>query len=400
MVLLCASACGDGANSTRNITLTAFAGDVPDPGALVVVHSATGEVVENLDVDASGRVALSIEPDLFITTWFRWTPRIGSEGVPLPETRQFAVTMPAPHGDAVIYGPVPELPPVGTLEVAVDGSIPASRYLIETGCERRVVDTLPASFEITSHCLGSDLTVDVLVRALDAANRDVGYAAGSAELAGATASFNATAWEVDADPVRLVLEDVDPVVRVALVADGREIDDDVIHAAGVNKDGSLWRGLTAENMFVRGFLYSDGTTGLDLGGFVRSMNGLTNELVIRRSDFLMSAPTRATVDIDGAPTMTWREAPIGVDVVVHTVQLDALSWNVVVPLTAGTVTLPMNLGVVESGEVGWTRSFDSTELDGFNEAAESGFHFESAHSASDLILLPRDGTVRSARGTY
>jgi hypothetical protein len=398
LLLVCACSSESTKLETHDVTVTALAGDAPDQGAVLIAHRANGEVIDATEADASGRGVLTVETNAFITTWFRWTPRLGADGIPEPEMRTFAVSTPAPDTEILIHGPVPELPVIGSLQVAIDEPIAAAGYLVSIGCLTRLVTTLPVSLDLTSRCLGTDSKVDVLVRALDGNHQYIGYAAGQAELVGAAAAFHASAWQFDAPPIRLILDGVDPIVRFAQVADGLEIDDDVVHAAGVAKDGSLWNPMATSNILVRGYLLSDGTTGAEIGMFVRSMNGLANEVTVSSSDFMRTPPAAAQLSIAGNASMSWGEQPPDVDLVYHSTQIGLLSWNVVVPPTAGSVTLPAEADIADRAEFTMTRNFESP-LNGFGESIDSGLHFERASPSVNDVISPVVGDVRSTKAT-
>jgi hypothetical protein len=382
-------------------TIVAREGNAPGSGLSVISHATNGEIIDQTATGPDGLASLEVEAGGFVTVMFWWRPRgAAADAPPGPAMPSYAVTTvaPAAGNQLVIHGPLRATQTViGTLALSVDEPIVADHYFVDLGCTRTTVAMLPATVDLTASCLGTDSKLDVIVQAVDTTPSVVGYFAGEADFVNGTAQLAVPQWQTASTPVQLTLQGVDPIVRIAARHDGLELGDHVIHAASRQHDSPQWNGLAIDGVTIRAFLLSDGTTGTQVGEMVRELPGLPSEIVLGPEDFpSWSRPFGGCSFVVGSQfSVSWVAAPDGVDLTYCSSALGDISWNLVLPPGAGTITLPSAIDSSQRMYEVMTRYFDATEAGGFAQATALGLHLETTGPFTNRIIVPGTGAVRT-----
>ena len=387
------AACGSEPDAEVTIHVRAFGASVPEANVTVVAHRADGHVLDSEVTDSDGRVVLQGEPDGYVTTWFRWTSMLAgvADAAPGPIQATYAVTTVAPPDgrELVVHGPVdPSLAPVGSLVIDGPAMPGASLYNVFVGCQGASVPQLPATFAITPACLGTDNAIDVAVAAVGVTSTGyvvLGHAAAHVPVVGELARVDVASWDTTAPVLPVQLEGVDAIVRVALRSDHQEVLDELANAVGGATAVELWPGLAVDGITVRGWAPSQG---MFTGAFVRDMPGVPAVVEVSAADFPPRMDPVADTVPGPLPTLTWQSDP-SADLLSMLLAFDYYSWKLVVPPSAGQVSLPGADGTLVRGGPQTT----VIQLVGATDDDRLGLDLHCESQYTSRVVIPSSGEV-------
>lgn len=388
------------------MTVTAFGGDVPEPGVTVIGHTPDGQVIDQTNADAVGRASIGIDDDSLISVIF--PGNLGSLTSVIS-----IVTVPA-SGDVTIYGPRRSGPPLiaGVLQVNGPTLAGANYFDIQLGCATVRVQQLPAVIDVGACSMGSDSKLDVLVTGSHDAGGDPpapqldGYAAARVQMTSGVATLDIAAWESTGATIPVVLDGVMPTVDLELISDGLSFD-----SQPVIDHGTLWTGLVVDATRTTAALPGVNAARVT----TREQVGAPATIELGADDFLPPIAVSAAIGSLAPTTIGWEPASLGDAVNLHaTWQLDGsgapavptgphrVIWDAVLPPDASNATLP-SLGeelataiapvnIVPIDVV--VRYVDSDLHDGLAALLAAGVHVEDTVQASTIAPRPTAGEIR------
>jgi hypothetical protein len=407
-LVACRSSDGSGGGS-RTVTVSAFAGDVPEPGVTVIGHSPDGQVIDRTNADAVGLASIGVDDDSLISVVFPGSLTSLTPAISI-------VTVPAPDAELSIYGPARSGPPpliVGVLQVDGPTLVGAAYFNIQIGCATVRATRLPAAIDVGACSMGSDTKLDVLVGGYHDVGGDPpapqldGYAAGRVQMTNGVATFTIAAWQSTGTSVPLVLDAVMPYVELEQISDGLSFG-----AQPVIDHATLWTGLVVDATRVTASLVGVNAARVT----TREQPGVPASISLSGAGFLPPVPVTAAVASLAPATITWDAASIGDAVNLHaTWELDGsgalpavptgphrVIWDAVLPPDASTATLPslddelggaitpVNIVPIDV----LVRYVDSDLHDGFAALVAAGIHAEETRQASTIAPRPATGELR------
>lgn len=406
--VLVAGACRSDIGGSRFVTVTVLGGDQPEPGAGVISHTVTGDIVDQTVADAVGRAAIGVDDDSLITVVL---PGMISESTPVISL----VTTMAPSGDALsVIGPDRSGPPaliVGVLEL--DGpQLPAADYFaVDVGCATVNITKLPEIIDIGACSLGSDTSIDVLARGIDDPGGDppapmsVGYAAGRAMMRDGHAMLDLPAWQTSGTAIPVTLDGITPILSWTQSADGVPFAEELLPAAPF-----AYANLAIDETRIDASIAGTGFARITS----RYVAGVPTSIAFSGSDFLPAFDLATEITSMSPLAMRWDPAGADVDVVHLRAEWGALSatvvpgsarivWDAALPPEMTEVSLPAltgDLATTISGTpdpVGIVlRHIDSSEVSDFAAAQAAGIHVEDTMQASTIVPRPVTGQIRVA----
>ena len=205
---------------SRIVDVLVLAGDQPEPGAGVISHTADGSLVDQTVADAVGRAAIGVDDDSLVTV----VPAGRHHGIDArdlgrsPRSRRRASQL-------TMIGPDRTGPPaliVGVLELDGPNLAGATYFDVDVGCATVRLTKLPEFIDIGACSLGSDTSLDVLVRGYHDAGGDPpapvldGYAAGRAVMSHDHAILDLPAWQTTGTAIPVTLTGVTPLLSWTL----------------------------------------------------------------------------------------------------------------------------------------------------------------------------------------
>ncbi len=406
--VLLAGACRSDTGGSRFVTVTVLGGDQPEPGAGVISHTASGDLVDQTVADAVGRAAIGVDDDSLITVVL---PGMISASTPVISL----VTTTAPPGDALsVIGPDRMGPPaliVGVLEL--DGPpLPAADYIaVDVGCATVNITKLPEIIDIGACSLGSDTAIDVLARGIDDPGGDppapmtIAYAAGRATMRDGHAVLALPAWQTDGTPIPVTLDGVTPILSWTQSADGVPFAEEVLPASPF-----AYANLAIDQTRLDASIVGTGFARITS----RYVAGVPDTIAFSGDDFLPAFDLATEITSMSPLALRWDAAASDVDVVHLRAEWGALSaavvpgsarilWDAVLPPEVTEVSLPALTGDLAT-TIGGTpdatnivlRHIDSSELSDFAAAQAAGIHAEDTAQASTIVPRPASGQIRVA----
>jgi hypothetical protein len=394
VIVLLAACRSSGGGGSRSITVSVYAGDVPEPSARVIGHSPDGELIDQTAADAVGRAEVGVDDDSLLSVIFPGSISSSTSVLSI-------VTVPALGEELAIYGPPRSgAPPltVGVLQIDGPALAGAGYFTIQIGCATARASSLPATIDVGACSMGSDSRLDVLVAGYHDLGGDPpapqldGYAAARVQMINSVATFVAPAWQTAGTSVPVLLDGVTPVVSVELFSDGLSYG-----SQPATDHATLWDGLVVDAARITASL--PGTNAARVT--TRDVPGSPASIALSADDFL--PPVEVTTAVDGT-TVTWEAANLGDAVNLHaTWQLDhRVIWDVVLPPDATNATLPSlpsELGVaITPVNIAPTdivlRYVDSDAHDSFAALLAGGVHAEDTLKPSTIAPRPTDGEIR------
>jgi len=392
-VILLVAACTRGSShGSRTVTVTAFAGEREEPGAIVIGHAANGDVIDETTTDAVGTAEVGIDDGALISIVF------GTSVLSV-------VTTPAPDGGLVVHGPPNVMSPplvVGALQIDAPALSGATYYDVDLGCVTVRETGFPAVIDIGACSTGSDSRLDVLVRGYHDAGGDPpapvldGYAAARVQMLDGVAQLTIASWETSTSTVPVVLDGVAPYVTLTLLADHLPFE-----TPAVTDHAQLWTGLVVDASRVEAALLGAPNTARMT---TRELVGAPTAIQLGAADFLPEIAVTASVASQDPLALTWDAAGIGDAANLHaTWQVDQhhVVWDAVLPPDATGVTLPavadVELVPAELVPVDVVlRYIDGSDHADFAALVAAGIHAEATISASTIAVRPIDGEIRTS----
>ena len=341
------AACGGRSGPSHHGTLTAMAGQFPEPDAAIITHTIDGDQLDSTSADAVGHADIGYEPGALVSVMFPGTITDVTPAVAI-------VTAPFTDGMTVV-GPAEDTSPgtvVGGLQMKPK-NINADAFDIQLGCATFHVTQMPAVVDVGARCMGSDENLDVLITATRA-GADVGHAAGRVAMVDGMAEFDPPSWDTTYTMIPVTAAD-GAQVTWSLVTDGLPF---------TTPAGSVPAGLMFDHIIIDA----------DIGSGARH----TTRFVPTPPASIDFADTDFLPAITGslAAGYTWTPSALG-DAVDVRLDWDTSSGAAVVPTGPHHVTwdavLPPDASTVAFPPVGFSpmtpdavlRYVDSSAIDGF-----------------------------------
>jgi len=359
------AACRSSGDDGPSIDVFALAGEVqPEAGALVLATTIDGAPIDEQTTAGDGHAALAYEPGELVTIEFMRTSVTQLITTPAPATGMLA-----------IHGPLADRAPIiaGVLAITAP-PITASLFVVDLGCTKVVVPSLPATANILATCFGTDSNIDVLVRALQDGNT-VAYSAARVSIDNEVGMLDISDWTILSDTsIPIAQNDVSAMITLDEVADGFPFP--------AITGTEVWSGLVSDQTRVHAVAANTTTT--------QFIAGLPTSIAFAASDFLPAATTQLT---RAQSTFSWTAFGVGDLTNLHAAW-STFTWDAVLPPDATTIGFPdPNIAVPADGVTTSLRAIDGPDTASFDEVQTAGIRIQGPTGAT-IVPPPTAGEVR------
>lgn len=357
----CRGSSGDG----PSIDVFALAGEVqPEAGALVLSTGIDGTPLDQETTAGDGHTAVAYEPGALVTIEF----------VRNSVTQLITTSAPA-TGMLAIHGPLADKTPIiaGVLAITAP-PITANSFVIDLGCAKVVMSTLPATVNILATCFGTDSNIDVLVTAIEDGNV-VAYSAARVPVDGEIGMMDIADWTMLSDTTIPVVQN-DNAAQITL----DEVPDGFVFPA--ISGTQVWTGLASDQTRVHAVVANTTTT--------QFTAGLPSSISFAASDFLPAATTQLT-RVQSA--FSWTAFGVGDLTNLHA-SWSTYTWDAVLAPDATTIGFPdPNVGLPTDGVTATLRAIDGPDSASFDDVQAAGLRIQGPTDAT-IIAPPAAGEVR------